>query len=342
MLSLIKDIKDRKKEIAIDTLKVGSLIVVVGALLVTTPTTSPVVHLNGKEIDFDIDPSHVNEDIDEQLSNLDINEYEITSDLDSEQVNVEEVFIDTAKNITVVINDEEITLKTYNNTVYQLIEELEKNFKSDKNIRYDLKSELQTPYLDDGQTIVFDEISTKTKKSKKTSELTPIYQDDDTLYTGETVLESDGTPKIEEETYEYSYRNGKLIDKKLINTSLIQEGKAKVFKVGTKKIEAQKATSTKKSKSSNNSSSSKASSSSSKNWDAVAACESGGNWSINTGNGYYGGLQFAQGTWDWASSAAGVSASRADLASREEQIAAAEKVYAKQGAGAWGGCSGYL
>ena len=71
-------------------------------------------------------------------------------------------------------------------------------------------------------------------------------------------------------------------------------------------------------------------------WDEVAECESGGDWHINTGNGYYGGLQFAQGTWDeyggqefWP---------RADLATREQQIAVAERVLDGQGAGAWPTC----
>jgi LysM repeat protein len=59
-------------------------------------------------------------------------------------------------------------------------------------------------------------------------------------------------------------------------------------------------------------------------WDRIAACESGGNWAINTGNGYYGGLQFTQQTW---ASAGGLAyAPRADLASREQQIAIASKL----------------
>ena len=74
-------------------------------------------------------------------------------------------------------------------------------------------------------------------------------------------------------------------------------------------------------------------------WDNVARCESGGNWHINTGNGYYGGLQFTQGTWvNYGGSSY---ASRADLASREEQIAVANKVLAAQGWGAWPVCSHY-
>jgi LysM repeat protein len=59
-------------------------------------------------------------------------------------------------------------------------------------------------------------------------------------------------------------------------------------------------------------------------WDRIAACESGGNWSINTGNGYYGGLQFTQATWAGAGGLA--YAPRADLATRDQQIAIASKL----------------
>jgi hypothetical protein len=69
------------------------------------------------------------------------------------------------------------------------------------------------------------------------------------------------------------------------------------------------------------------------NWDAIAGCESGGNWAINTGNGYSGGLQFNPGTWrsngGWGS---------AHNASREEQIRVAENVLHSQGIGAWPVC----
>jgi nucleoid-associated protein YgaU len=68
-------------------------------------------------------------------------------------------------------------------------------------------------------------------------------------------------------------------------------------------------------------------------WDAVAQCESGGDWSINTGNGYYGGLQFSQSSWQ---AAGGLKyAARADLATKDQQIAVAEKLLAMQGPGAW-------
>ncbi|MEV0093142.1 transglycosylase family protein [Streptomyces sp. NPDC050738] len=72
-------------------------------------------------------------------------------------------------------------------------------------------------------------------------------------------------------------------------------------------------------------------------WDRIAKCESGGNWHINTGNGYYGGLQFSAGTW--RAHGGGAYASTADRASRAEQIAVATKVQRAQGWGAWPTCS---
>jgi len=73
------------------------------------------------------------------------------------------------------------------------------------------------------------------------------------------------------------------------------------------------------------------------NWDGIANCESTNNWSINTGNGYYGGLQFDISTWNSAGGSA--YASRPDLASREEQIAVAENLYASRGTSPWA-CGG--
>jgi LysM repeat protein len=79
-----------------------------------------------------------------------------------------------------------------------------------------------------------------------------------------------------------------------------------------------------------------AASSSGVDWSAIAACESGGNWSDNTGNGFYGGLQFTEQTW--LAYGGGQYASSANLASPAEQIAVAERVLAGQGIGAWPVC----
>ncbi len=75
-------------------------------------------------------------------------------------------------------------------------------------------------------------------------------------------------------------------------------------------------------------------------WDRLAECESSGDWGINTGNGYYGGLQFSQPTWEGFGGTQ--YASRADLASRSQQIATAEQVLDVQGWGAWPACTAKL
>ncbi len=75
-------------------------------------------------------------------------------------------------------------------------------------------------------------------------------------------------------------------------------------------------------------------------WNQLAACESSGNWSINTGNGYYGGVQFYQPTW--VGFGGQRYAPRADLATPRQQIRIAEKVLATQGWGAWPACSAAL
>jgi resuscitation-promoting factor RpfA len=72
-------------------------------------------------------------------------------------------------------------------------------------------------------------------------------------------------------------------------------------------------------------------------WDRLAQCESGGNWAINTGNGYYGGLQFSASTWRVFGGTQ--HAARAHQASRAQQIATAERTLAAQGWGAWPACS---
>ncbi|MEX3516129.1 transglycosylase family protein [Corynebacterium camporealensis] len=73
-------------------------------------------------------------------------------------------------------------------------------------------------------------------------------------------------------------------------------------------------------------------------WDQVAACESGGDWHINTGNGYHGGLQFNPQTW--AAHGGTQYAATADQATKAQQIEIAENVLANQGAGAWPNCGG--
>jgi hypothetical protein len=75
-------------------------------------------------------------------------------------------------------------------------------------------------------------------------------------------------------------------------------------------------------------------------WDSLVVCEASGNWAANTGNGFYGGLQFVQSTW--LAYGGGAYAPRADLASREAQIAVGQRVQAAQGWSAWPACAARL
>ncbi|QTH60480.1 DUF3235 domain-containing protein [Corynebacterium hindlerae] len=83
-----------------------------------------------------------------------------------------------------------------------------------------------------------------------------------------------------------------------------------------------------------------ASAASDSDWDRLAGCEAGGNWSINTGNGYHGGLQFSPSTWN--ANGGQEFAPYAYQATREQQIVVAERVLASQGWGAWPSCSAKL
>lgn len=146
--------------------------------------------------------------------------------------------------------------------------------------------------------------------------------DDPNMTVGETAVETPAEPGEAVNTYAVSYVNGNVADRGRIATKVTREAKPATVRVGTKPKPAAPAVSN------------------GSTWDALAQCESGGNWAINTGNGYYGGLQFSASTW--TGHGGGQYASTANLATREQQIAIAEKVRASQGWGAWPACSSKL
>jgi len=152
---------------------------------------------------------------------------------------------------------------------------------------------------------------------------------DSSLPQGTTQVESQGHAGSADVTYNVFYRNGQEAARVEVGRTVTNEAVASVVRVGT-------AGSSSSSSSSSTASSSDApvsSGSSGVDWDAIANCESTNNWSINTGNGYYGGLQFDVGTW--LSNGGGQYAPRADLATREQQIAVAENTYASRGLRPW-------
>jgi hypothetical protein len=139
-----------------------------------------------------------------------------------------------------------------------------------------------------------------------------IEKKDDSMKAGETKVVRPGKPGVRNVTYAFVYENGRLASKHVIKQDVLKKPRAKVVRVGTQVPDGP--------------------------WDRLAQCESGGNWHINTGNGYYGGLQFSLGTWH-AYGGTGLPSQH----SRETQIAIATKLRnASGGYGAWPACAAKL
>ena len=148
------------------------------------------------------------------------------------------------------------------------------------------------------------------------------------LYTDQTKVATKGVAGVRTITERRTLKDGKVVSTKEISSVVTKKPVNAVVLVGTKKRPTT-TTSTSGSTSGAGINLARAAM-----WDSIAQCESGGNWSINTGNGYYGGLQFLTSTW--LSSGGGDFAPRADLASRAEQITVANRLYAKVGTSPWG------
>ena len=145
---------------------------------------------------------------------------------------------------------------------------------------------------------------------------------DPSLNMSRQVTEDPGTPGLQTVTFAISTVNGAETGRLPVANVVITPAREAVLRVGTKPGTEVPPV--------NNG----------HTWDTLAQCEAGGNWSINTGNGFYGGVQFDQNTWERNGGLR--YAQRADLATREEQIAIAEVTRARQGWGAWPVCSGRL
>jgi uncharacterized protein YabE (DUF348 family) len=151
------------------------------------------------------------------------------------------------------------------------------------------------------------------------------------LYVGQTKVARAGVNGARAVVVRTTYVDGKLFNIRTISSKVTKAPVGQIVLVGTKKRPAA-APST--SGSTSTSSGGAINLARAAMWDRVAQCESGGNWHINTGNGYYGGLQFSRSTW--LAYGGGQFAGRADLASREQQITVANRVYADNGLAQWG------
>ena len=176
---------------------------------------------------------------------------------------------------------------------------------------------------------------------EETVEFETTTKNDSSLEKGKTKTDTEGVNGTANVTYEIVTENGEEVEKTEISREVTKEPTNEVILRGTKEPEPEPEASSDSSESSGgNTGASAPSVPSGSVWDRLAQCESGGNWSINTGNGYYGGLQFSASTW--SGYGGGQYAPTADKATRAQQIAIAEKVRAGQGWGAWPSCTSQL
>lgn len=191
--------------------------------------------------------------------------------------------------------------------------------------------------LRDGEKIVLQRVVRKTVTLRQSIDYPTAKQQDSSMYEDQSKLVRSGKEGSAAVSYRVVYIDGKLVGKLRVARKVLSAPVAKVVKVGTK---SRPAASPPPSSGSGGGGQSPPPNTSGLNWDAVAACESGGNWHINTGNGFYGGLQFDSGTW--LANGGGAYAARADLATREQQIAVANRLYAARGSSPWPVCGSNL
>lgn len=172
--------------------------------------------------------------------------------------------------------------------------------------------------------IKVDKVDSREEKITEKFDEPATYIEDAEQLEGEETLVTPGTQGERTVTRKIVTVNGVETANEVVNEEIITPGVAATIKRGAKKPTTASA----------------AAVASGSIWDQLAQCESGGNWSINTGNGFTGGLQFVDSTW--LGLGGGVYAPQAYLATREQQIAIAEKVLAAQGWGAWPACTAKL
>ncbi|MBK8732344.1 MAG: transglycosylase family protein [Actinomycetales bacterium] len=188
----------------------------------------------------------------------------------------------------------------------------------------------------EGLAVAVKRVQTKSTTATEKVAFATVKKDDATLDKGKTKVQTPGVAGERVVTYTETWVDGVLEGKTASDTKVTKPATDKVVLVGTKAVAAAPAApaAPKAPISAGNTSGAGINLANAAMWDRIAKCESGGRWNINTGNGYYGGLQFNYTTW--LSVGGADFAPRADLASREEQITVANRLYAKRGLQPWG------
>ena len=177
-----------------------------------------------------------------------------------------------------------------------------------------------------GMEIVLDRVSTVDRPETVVVEAPAEYVDDDSLDEGQEEVREKGEQGETKVIHRTVTVNGQVESEGVVEEKEVKKAKPALIARGTKQA--------------GNTGAAAPAVASGSVWDSLAQCESGGNWAINTGNGFSGGLQFTPSTW--AGHGGTAYAPSAHLATREQQIAIAERVQASQGWGAWPACTASL
>jgi len=220
----------------------------------------------------------------------------------------------TPKKLTVKIGGDKAKKKTLTAlTVSQALDELGVKVSDLDKVKPGLGATLE-----DGDKIVFTDVRKVTKRVTESVDFDTVEREDSSLYSGESKTIRAGKDGSRKVLYKITFVNGEVAKRTALEVTVLPQPVDAIMRVGTQARVA-------------------AANFAGGNtvWDRLAQCESGGNWAINTGNGYYGGLQFNLGTWR---SYGGTGYPHQN--SRETQIAIATKVRdASGGYGAWPACS---
>ena len=227
----------------------------------------------------------------------------------------------TPKHVLVVHDQTKRHIITTDATVGQVLSDLKVNLgKHDR-----LSPKLKAP-IENHMKIVVKRVTIKRVTEHRSIPFNVIKHNDPSMYSGNSSVVRSGAEGARRVVFTVIYVDGKVAGRKQVSSAVVRRPRTEIERVGTKHRPVVHRAAPP--------------ASSGLNWDAVAQCESGGDWSIDTGNGFYGGLQFTNSTWQ--AYGGGAYASQANYASREQQIAVAERVYQSQGSGAWPVCGAYL
>jgi uncharacterized protein YabE (DUF348 family) len=241
--------------------------------------------------------------------------------------------VNTSKHITITVAGKKKTLTTTATTVGEALHAAKIKVDSDDKVSQDLDAS-----LDPNTKITVTTYETKKITRTRSVDFDIVYRNTKKLTQGHRRTKVAGVDGVRTKVYKITLVNGEQRgDRKLVSSKITKQPVDQVVLQGTKQPKQASSSSNNSSNNSGGSASSGGSApavASGSVWDRIAQCESGGNWHINTGNGFYGGLQFTLSTWRGY----GGSGMPQD-ASREQQIAVAERVQAAQGWGAWPVCS---